>query len=123
MAESFPSQPERGFRSEQHAPNPFGRMFAEGGNGDDEAPPGEPVVEGGDAPEPVIEDPEPAQGEEPEPGEGEEEAPETEAPAAEATYPVTVDGEVKQVPVAELVKGYMQQSDYTRKTQGLADER
>lgn len=36
---------------------------------------------------------------------------------------VTVDGEELEVPLKEAVSGYQRQSDYTRKTQQLADER
>lgn len=35
-------------------------------------------------------------------------------------YQVTIDGQPQAVPVSELVKGYMRNSDYTRKTQQLA---
>jgi len=36
---------------------------------------------------------------------------------------VTIDGEEVSVPLQEALKGYQRQSDYTRKTQLLADER
>lgn len=36
---------------------------------------------------------------------------------------VTVNGEVLEIPLAEAMGGFMRQSDYTRKTQSLADER
>ena len=36
---------------------------------------------------------------------------------------VTIDGEIVQVTQDELVKGYSRQSDYTRKTQALSEER
>lgn len=70
-----------------------------------------------------------------------EEVPETEAePEADVTeeaseeaepepenvatlYTVKVDGEERQVPVEELVKGYQFGADYTRKTQKLAEQR
>lgn len=38
-------------------------------------------------------------------------------------YAVTVQGEEKLVPLEDLTKGYMLQSDYTKKTQHLAQER
>jgi hypothetical protein len=36
---------------------------------------------------------------------------------------VTVAGETKKVPLADLLKGYQQEADYTRKTQALAEAR
>lgn len=39
------------------------------------------------------------------------------------TYTVKVGGEEKEVSLDELVSGYQMQSDYTRKTQALAEER
>jgi hypothetical protein len=36
---------------------------------------------------------------------------------------VTLDGEVKKVPLADLLKGYQREADYTRKTQALAEQR
>lgn len=57
---------------------------------------------------------------------GEEDSPEeAEKPAPVAKYAVTVKAEdgtetTEEVPVEELVKGYQRQSDYTRKTQALA---
>ena len=41
----------------------------------------------------------------------------------EPLYTVKVNGEEQQVPASELIKGYQLNSDYTRKTQALADER
>lgn len=38
-------------------------------------------------------------------------------------YKVTVDGEEVEVTLGELLNGYSRQSDYTRKTQALADQR
>jgi hypothetical protein len=43
--------------------------------------------------------------------------------ASDLTWPVMVNGEMTQVPVSELARSYLQQSDYTRKTQDLSDER
>lgn len=34
-----------------------------------------------------------------------------------------LDGEIVKVPLEELTKGYLRQSDYTKKTQALAEER
>ena len=46
------------------------------------------------------------------------------APAAdEPKYQVTVAGQQMEVPLSELLKGYSRTSDYTRKTQLLAQER
>jgi hypothetical protein len=36
---------------------------------------------------------------------------------------VTVDGKVEKVPLADLLKGYSREADYTRKTQMLAEQR
>lgn len=41
----------------------------------------------------------------------------------EPVYTVKVDGKDEQVPLTELLKGYSRQSDYTRKTQELAEQR
>ena len=38
-------------------------------------------------------------------------------------YKVVVQGEVQYVPLEELIKGYQRQSDYTKKTQKLSEER
>lgn len=38
-------------------------------------------------------------------------------------YTVTVQGEAREVSLEDLQSGYMLQADYTKKTQGLADER
>ena len=38
-------------------------------------------------------------------------------------YPETIEVDGEQVPVEELTKGYLRQSDYTRKTQELAEAR
>lgn len=42
---------------------------------------------------------------------------------ADRLVEVTVDGEVVRVPLKEAMSGFMRQSDYTRKTQSLAEER
>ena len=41
----------------------------------------------------------------------------------EPAYTVKIDGEEQQVTLEELQKGYQRQSDYTRKTQQVAQER
>jgi hypothetical protein len=41
----------------------------------------------------------------------------------EKLYTVTVNGEDQEVPLEELVKGYSRQSDYTKKTQEIAEYR
>lgn len=38
-------------------------------------------------------------------------------------YKVVVQGEVQYVPLEELIKGYQRQSDYTKKTQKLSEEK
>lgn len=53
----------------------------------------------------------------------EQEEEETEEPQEEPKYKVTVDGEEVEVTQEELLRGYMRQSDYTRKTQQLANQR
>jgi len=56
----------------------------------------------------------------------EEEAPEDadeREPEGEDVYAVTVNGEEQTVTLDELVKGYSRQSDYTRKTQELSEQR
>lgn len=57
--------------------------------------------------------------------ESKEPATQTEEPAEEPeqTYIVKVDGKEEEVTLNQLLEGYMRQSDYTRKTQQLADER
>lgn len=44
-------------------------------------------------------------------------------PEEDEVYKVKVDGNEVEVTREELLKGYMRQSDYTRKTQSLAEER
>ena len=44
-------------------------------------------------------------------------------PEGEDLYAVTVNGEEQTVTLDELVKGYSRQSDYTRKTQELSEQR
>ena len=67
-----------------------------------------------------------------EPAEGEEESPDPEAEGdeeqeeqtpTEPTFTVRVDGTEVQVSQSELIAGYSRTSDYTRKTQKLAEER
>jgi hypothetical protein len=53
----------------------------------------------------------------------EEEETEEEVEAAPDLYKVIIDGEEVEVSLDELQKGYSRQSDYTRKTQQLAQQR
>ena len=62
-------------------------------------------------------------GEKPEETDGEEEPPEKEQAQEPATYKVKVNGEELEVPLNELLNGYMRQADFTQKTQALADQR
>ena len=55
--------------------------------------------------------------------EDEEESEESDEEVEEALYAVTVNGEEQEVSLDELMKGYSRQSDYTRKTQAISDER
>ena len=55
--------------------------------------------------------------------EGEEESEETEGEEEEELYAVTVNGEEVAVSLDELLSGYSRQSDYTRKTQEIANDR
>lgn len=43
--------------------------------------------------------------------------------AADQPFTVRVDGKDEQVPLSELLAGYSRQSDYTRKTQSLANDK
>lgn len=53
-----------------------------------------------------------------------EEEPGPPSPATEEpTHPVVVDGQVVNVPLSELIKGYSRQSDYSRKMNALANQR
>jgi len=52
-----------------------------------------------------------------------EEGEDEEEPGMNTTYAVKVDGEEIEVSLDELVKGYSRQSDYTRKTQELSQQR
>ena len=62
--------------------------------------------------------------EEEEAGEAEEESEESdEEVKEELLYAVTVNGEEQEVTLEELTKGYSRQSDYTRKTQEIANNR
>jgi hypothetical protein len=55
--------------------------------------------------------------------EDEETPEEPSSPPPPPTFKVKVDGEEREVPLEELVKGYSRTEDYTRKTQKLAEER
>jgi len=56
--------------------------------------------------------------------EEEEESPDTDEEAEEdLLYAVTVNGEEQEVTLDELMKGYSRQSDYTRKTQEVSEQR
>ena len=55
--------------------------------------------------------------------ESEEESEETEGEEEEELYAVTVNGEEVAVSLDELLSGYSRQSDYTRKTQEIANDR
>jgi len=61
--------------------------------------------------------------EEEEEPEGEEESEEADVEEGEELYKVKVDGSEREVSLDELLNGYSRQSDYTKKTQQLAQER
>ena len=61
--------------------------------------------------------------EEGEADEAEEESEETDVEDVEELYTVKVDGTEREVNLDELLSGYSRQSDYTKKTQQLAQER
>lgn len=102
---------------------------------DFELPDGErqDVAADGEQPEPGTEpespdgEPEAEPGTEPESPDGEPEAEPDDPDAVEAEpeefVELELDGKTQKVAVPELVKGYMLQADYTRKTQALAKER
>ena len=69
------------------------------------------------------ENPEPETDEEPAKEEAEEEEEEEYEEVADPVYSVKTDGKVVQVTLDELTNGYQRQSDYTRKTQELAETR
>ena len=52
---------------------------------------------------------------------GDSSTPGTPAAPTESSYDVTINGQSQKVPLPELLKGYSRQSDYTRKTQELAE--
>lgn len=56
-------------------------------------------------------------------GEDEDEDVELDEEPDETLFTVTIDGEQVQVTQEELLKGYSRQSDYTKKTQSLAEDR
>jgi len=55
--------------------------------------------------------------------EDEDEGDESRAVEGEDLYAVTVNGKEHTIPLDELLKGYSRQSDYTRKTQELSEQR
>src|SRR5262245_31537341 len=61
-------------------------------------------------------------GEEPA-AEGEAKEQDSEEGEAEAAYTVNLDGKDVEVPVSELIRGYLRTQDYTRKTQLLGNQR
>ena len=69
------------------------------------------------------EDGEEEEGEEPDEMEESDEAEEDEEPEETTLYTVKVNGEDTEVTEDELIRGYSRQSDYTKKTQELAEER
>lgn len=71
-------------------------------------------------PEPVPETPETPEAKAPEQPEAKTQE---EKPAEEPKYKVTVNGQEMEVSLPELLKGYQLQSDYTQKTQKVAEER
>lgn len=84
----------------------------------EEAQEAAPEDESEDAPEEEQPDePEEEEAEEADEPEGEEES------EPEQVFTVTLDGREIKVDADELVKGYQRQSDYTRKTQELAEQR
>src|SRR5262245_33253917 len=144
MAEAAPANAPKTGRSTTTDPNPmlakgaltfdqatdaFEKLLGggAGGEGGDEAPPPPGAIEGDEAPE--IEDESSEAEEEEAPAEEESEGEpqvEPEAPEVEPEafmVPITVEGQVKEVPLADLQRSYLQQADYTKKTQALADER
>jgi len=66
---------------------------------------------------------EPAEEEEEEAYEADEEDELEEEEQQEARYKILVNGQEEEVTLEEMLKGYQRQSDYTRKTQALAEER
>ena len=70
--------------------------------------------------DPVEEDPEEEAEEE---SEDEPEGTDERAAEGEDLYAVTVNGEEQQIPLDELLKGYSRQSDYTKKTQEVSEQR
>jgi len=66
---------------------------------------------------------EPAEEEEEEAYEADEEDELEEEEQQEARYKILVNGQEEEVSLDEMLKGYQRQSDYTRKTQALAEER
>ena len=69
------------------------------------------------------EDGEEEEGEESDEFEESDEAEETEEPEETTLYTVKVNGEDTEVTEDELIRGYSRQSDYTKKTQEIAEER
>ena len=69
------------------------------------------------------EDGEEEEGEEPDDLEESDEAEEAEEPEETTLYTVKVNGEDTEVTEDELIRGYSRHSDYTKKTQELAEER
>jgi len=72
-----------------------------------------------DGEEGLEEEAQPEESDEPEGSEEEEGTEDEEVPR----FTVKVDGEEVEVPLDELINGYSRQSDYTKKTQELAEER
>jgi hypothetical protein len=61
--------------------------------------------------------------EESEEEESDDDTDERELEGDDLLYAVNINGEEHQIPLDELVKGYSRQSDYTRKTQELSEQR
>lgn len=120
MAEPEPTPIPEGFQSERNpvegmedAARAFFQMEL-----DKNAPPEDPAAEPEEGPAPEPQEAADEATEEPQ-DEPTEEVPDEDDPMIE----VTVQGETFEVPFSELRSGYERQSDYTRKTQVLAEER
>ena len=117
---TLPQQPNQGSIDEAHDAllslmNPEGELLKE----EEAAPTEEEESTEETQDESLEEEPEEDESEEEEDDEG---ADESEA-EEEVLYAVNVNGEEHEIPLDELLKGYSRQSDYTRKTQELSEQR
>jgi len=121
---TLPQQPNQGSIDEAHDAllslmNPEGELLKE----EEAAPTEEEESTEETQDESLEEEPDEDESEEEESEEEDDEGADESEAEEEVLYAVNVNGEEHEIPLDELLKGYSRQSDYTRKTQELSEQR